>query len=147
MAKKDMATEYHRYMQEAKRNGIRDVNDMAEHMLKYVSLDDMTPEEKELYIFKSYCATRLTQDGYRVPLWGTGVYINPDDCEIDALVRVFNSTKKAQRAKERLVNLYKTKTVEAGVPGQYEIDWVTGGYKPKMSDEELLAKLLDDAAV
>lgn len=147
MAKSDMNTEYHRYMQEAEGHGVRDVNKMAEYMFNHVSLDDMTRDELELFFHRVYCASRLTQDGYRVPAWGSGLYVNPDDCGAESLIRIFNSAKDAQKAKDRLLNIYKTKTIQAGIPGQYEIDFVTKKFKPQMSDEEFLQKLIDDIAV
>ena len=73
--------------------------------------------------------------------------MNPDDCDMESLVKIFNSTKKAQRMKDKLLNLYKTKTIQAGIPGQYEIDFTDGTYKPQISDEELLQRLLDDIAI
>ena len=147
MAKSDMNAGYHRYMQEAQGHGVRDVNKMAEYMCSHVSLEDVTRDELEYFFHRFYCSTRLVQDNYRVPLWGSGLYVNPDDCDMESLVKIFNSTKKAQRMKDKLLNLYKTKTIQAGIPGQYEIDFTDGTYKPQISDEELLQRLLDDIAI
>lgn len=138
MAKGDISTEYNAYMQALDGTGVVDINKMVNFILPRLDTSGWSREMLERAYLKGILGTMLNADKYRSVIWGKGAFVNPMRCNNESLIRIFKTANKAEKAKQRMVWIYKNQAIKNGIPGQYEYDPETNDYVPQMTDEELL---------
>lgn len=144
MARGDISTEYKAYMQRTDGRGVVDLNQMVDYILPRIDLSELSRDDLEREHLKGVLNSLLKNDKFRCVIWGNGYFVNPEHTDNECLIRIFNSARNAEKAKEKIFQMYKNMTIKNGIPGQYVYDPETGEYVPQQSDEELIKALLSD---
>lgn len=88
----------------------------------------------------------LYQKGYRSVIKGNGMFVNVQNCtKPEYLARLFNNAKLSERQKEQVVNMLKRRINEVGISGQMSMDLYNGTIVEDITEEQLMAMLINDA--
>lgn len=124
-----------------------------------VSADDLIEEVKEevdvysasldwyiKFALRAAAQISLWQSGYRSVIKGNGMFVNLQNCtKPEYLSRLFNNAKLSERQKQQVVNMIKRRISELGMPGQMSMDFETGMITEDITEEQLMAMLIEDA--
>ena len=124
-----------------------------------ISVDDLIAEVKEevdvysasldwyiKFALRAAVEVTLYQLGYRSVIRGNGMFVNIQNCtKREYLARLFNNAKLSERQKEQVVNMIKNKVNSLGLPGQMSMDFDTGMIVEDITEEQLMAMLIEDA--
>lgn len=124
-----------------------------------VSADDLIEEVKEevdvysasldwyiKFALRAAVQISLWQSGYRSVIKGNGMFVNLQNCtKPEYLSRLFNNARLSERQKQQVVNMIKRRISELGMPGQMSMDFETGMITEDITEEQLMAMLIEDA--
>ena len=120
--------------------------DLIKHIKEEVDVYSASIDWYVKTILRQAVEISLWQKGYRSVIKGNGMFVNVQNCsKPEYLARLFNNAKLTERQKQQIVNMIKRKISEVGMPGQMSMDFATGTIIEDVTEEQLMAMLIEDA--
>lgn len=120
--------------------------DLIKHIKEEVDVYSASIDWYVKTILRQAVEISLWQKGYRSVIKGNGMFVNVQNCtKPEYLARLFNNAKLTERQKQQIVNMIKRKISEVGMPGQMSMDFDTGTIIEDITEEQLMAMLIEDA--
>ena len=122
------------------------VDDIIEEVKGEVDVHSASLDWYIRFALRAAIEVGLYQRGYKSVVKGTGLFVNPNNCNNPAyLARLFNNAKMTEDQKRIAVDMIRKAIKQSGCEGQLRFDFESGTVIEDVTEEQLIAMLEQDA--